>query len=129
MRKLKNRRIPNGTYGGVRGRRAEARLLLDTYKGYLNVPCILYSVAVFVFIKVHSDEVMAKVGGVVRWLKDYTFAVFLMHYFIINIFVRIFHIHTHSLVYRIFGAIVISIICIFIAAIIRKIPYGRKILP
>ena len=29
MRKLKNRRIPNGTYGGVRGRRAEARLLLD----------------------------------------------------------------------------------------------------
>lgn len=103
--------------------------IIQTYKGYLNVPCILYSVAVFVFIKVHSDEVMAKVGGVVRWLKDYTFAVFLMHYFIINIFVRIFHIHTHSLVYRIFGAIVISIICIFIAAIIRKIPYGRKILP
>ena len=32
MRKLKNRRIPNGTYGGVRGRRAEARLLLDSKK-------------------------------------------------------------------------------------------------
>ena len=29
MRKLENRRIPNGTYGGVRGRRATARLLLD----------------------------------------------------------------------------------------------------
>ena len=29
MRKLRNRRIPNGTYGGVRGRRADARLLLD----------------------------------------------------------------------------------------------------
>ena len=33
MRKLKNRRIPNGTYGGVRGRRAEARLLLDGIMG------------------------------------------------------------------------------------------------
>ena len=30
MRKLENRRIPNGTYGGVRGRRVSARLLLDS---------------------------------------------------------------------------------------------------
>ena len=38
MRKLKNRRIPNGTYGGVRGRRAEARLLLDWGEAVPSAP-------------------------------------------------------------------------------------------
>ena len=52
MRKLENRRIPNGTYGGVRGRRATARLLLDglcmcPYGALSFEPCALSWTAAF----------------------------------------------------------------------------------
>ena len=37
--------------------------IIQTYKGYLNVPCLFYSAAVFIFFKIHSCRIMNKMGG------------------------------------------------------------------
>lgn len=39
--------------------------IIQTYKGYLNVPCIIYSVGVFIFIKANAAKMNNYVGG---WL-------------------------------------------------------------
>ena len=103
--------------------------IIQTYKGYLNVPCLFYSAAVFIFFKIHSCRIMNKMGGIIRFLKDYTFAVYMLHWFVMTIWIRVGHIHTHALGYRMLGPIAIGFVCILVTMVIRKLPYGRRILP
>ena len=37
--------------------------IIQTYKGYLNVPCILYSIGIFIFFKENAEKMMRKSGG------------------------------------------------------------------
>ena len=109
----------------------EAGKIIRTYKGYNNVPCIMYSLGIFLFIKenVHWLSTESIRGGLNR-LKDYTFAIYLLHWFVMSTLVRAFHIDTHSIVYRVGGIFLVSIICVCITWVIRKIPWiGRRILP
>lgn len=109
----------------------EAGKVLRTYKGYGNVPCILYSLGLFLFVKenVHWIDTMSFRGGLEK-LKNYTFAIYLLHWFVMQLLIKLFIIDTHSIVFRLGGIFLISCICICTTWVIRKIPWlGRKILP
>ena len=101
--------------------------IIDVFKGYYNIPCILYSVAIFVFLKSISHKLFEinflKKG--VYFLKNYTFAIYLLHFFIINYITQVLKYDINSLL-LFFESI---IICILITYLIRKIPILRKLLP
>lgn len=103
--------------------------IIQTYKGYLNVPCIIYSVGIFFFIKENATKMTNYVGGTVEVLRKYTFAVYILHYFVMVSLVKWFHIPTHALGYRVIGPFIIGAICILLTFIIRKLPFGKFLLP
>ena len=108
----------------------EAGSIVQTYKGYLNVPCILYSVGMFVLFKQVGEKIKStKFISVIEWLSGYTFAVYLLHWFVKDTMVRELNINVQSVLYRLGGPIVIFAICVGITGLIRKIPIVRKILP
>ena len=109
----------------------EAGKIIRTYKGYNNVPCILYSLGIFLFVKENAHRLNTEsIRGGLNRLKDYTFAIYLLHWFVMSTLIRAFHIDTHSIVYRVGGIFLVSIICVCITWVIRKTPWiGRRILP
>lgn len=107
-----------------------AGYVVQTYKGYLNVPCILYSIGVFVLFKQVGETIKnRKIIFLINWLSKYTFGVYLMHWFVMNVIVRKFNVDIMSIYYRLGAPVIIFIICIFITWIVRRIPILKKILP
>lgn len=109
----------------------EVGKVVGTYKGYNNVPCILYSLGLFLIVKenVHRLRTASFRGGLNK-LKDYTFAIYLLHWFVMSSLIRALHIDTHSIVYRLGGIFLVSFICVILTYLIRKIPViGKRILP
>lgn len=108
----------------------EAGKIIGTYKGYNNVPCILYSIGIFLFVKENVRRLnTVSIRGGLELLNDYTFSIYLLHWFVMSLLIRAFHIDTHSIVYRVGGIFLVSIICVCITWVIRKIPWlGRRIL-
>lgn len=108
----------------------EANGVVQTYKGYLNVPCILYSIGIFVAIKEIGELIQSKkIIKIINTIGSYTFAIYLLHWFVINAGVIILNVDLLSTTYRIGGSFIVYFICIIITCIIRKIPYLNKVLP
>ncbi len=107
----------------------EAGRIIQTYKGYLNVPCILYSVGIFAFFKENGENILRKWGRVFLPIKNFTFAIYLLHWFIMHRLIAVTHWDTHSIFWRLFGPFLIGAICIGIAYFVRKIPMIKRILP
>ena len=105
----------------------DANEIVKTYKGYCNVPSVLYSISIFVFIKELCKKI--KVGKIVNSISKYTFAIYLIHWYILDIIVRITKVDTGSIFYRLGAPFIIIPICILIAYIIRKIPILKRIVP
>ena len=101
--------------------------IIQTFKGYLNVPCVLYSIGIFTFFKYQNFNRLRKIK--VIKLSQYSFSIYLMHYYVIDIITTIFPINTLSIIYRLFAPIIIIFVCIMISLVIRKIPYLKNILP
>lgn len=108
----------------------QAGTIIQIFKGYLNVPCVLYSVGVFLAFKdigrCISNE---KVLSIIDTISKYTFAVYLLHWFVINMLVRVFNINTYSIIYRIIGPVIVYALCMMITYVIRKVPLINKIIP
>lgn len=116
-----------GTYilsrldGGVNG----------TYKGYNNIPCILYSIGIFVFIKQVGPAIMKNkyIAGIINFLKKYTFGIYLIHWFVMTTMTNVFGVNTAPLKVRLLGPIVIIFISVVIISVLRKIPVLRHVVP
>ena len=109
---------------------SSAGSIVSTYKGYTNVPSILYSFGIFVFLKQIGTRIMeGRLSRLFCFLKDYTFPVYLMHWFIITALQRVFQFDTISLIYRLGLPVLIFIITICITRLIRMIPFLKRILP
>lgn len=111
-----------------------AGCIVQTYKGYTNVPAILYAVAIFVFAKQFGNKIMkTKCGCVIRFLGEYTFAIYLTHIYIVvivkKIFEVFFHISYQTLLYRLSAPVIVVILSVSIVWVIRKIPVLKKIVP
>lgn len=102
-----------------------------TYKGYNNVPCILYSIGVFLFLKQIGPKVMRVkwTRKVVTFLNQYTFGVYLIHWFVLTAILRFVKINTTSISWRLIAPFGIVAISIGIICIIRKIPILRRVIP
>ena len=102
------------------------------YKNLMQTPILMYSGAVFLFIRQISSKVMqTKISKSVQFIKKYTFPIYLMHYYIIEILNRYLHLtnYTKSIFYRLGMPFIVIPITIIIAALIRKLRLGKKVLP
>lgn len=105
-----------------------------TYKGFENLPCILYSMAVFMLIKRVGPFIMKKgFAKFMNFVGSFTLGIYLVHWYVMEILekigIRYIGLDTTSLVYRLVSPFVIIAICILIIWIIRKIPIIRNIVP
>ena len=105
----------------------DAGKIVSTYKGYTNIPCIAYSVAIFVFFKQICDKLKFK--KVFSFLSQYTFAFYLMQHFIYTTIQIIFKFNTHSIIYRLGMPFVVVVITIAITWVLRNIPIIKRIVP
>jgi len=108
----------------------EASLIVKTFKEYNNVPCILYSMAIFLFIKKYSIKIKNKLFyKTINFLKDYTFPLYLVHMYVLEIITLKFNLNNLSILYRLGMPFIVIPISIAIVYIIRKIPIIKKIVP
>lgn len=104
------------------------------FKEYINVPCFLYSIAVFVLIKYHhSCFEYKKLRVVVNTMTKYTFGIYLCHLYVLKFWelvaFRCFHIDKFMLLYRMTSPFVVIPVVIVGVCIMRKIPVILKIVP
>ncbi len=109
----------------------DANQIIQTYKGYNNVPAVLYSIAVFVLFKqivsrLSEDNIVCKTANA---FGKYTFSIYLIHWFVLQILTKIFELNTLSIVYRVGMPFIVIPICILIAFILKKIPILCRIVP
>lgn len=109
----------------------EAGVIDSTFRGYTNLPCLLSSVGVFVFIKQLGQKIKsAKLIHVMEWLSGYTFPIYLIHFYVIELIMEVvFAEYVHLLIYKLSTPFITIAISIGIAWMIRKIPIICKILP
>lgn len=108
--------------------------IIQTYKGYNNVPCILYSVGVFVFLKETENKIMNSfVGKIVDYLGNYTFGIYMIHWYIMAGvrygFQHVFSLSSLSIIYRLGAPFIIIGIAVGIIYVMRKIPFVKSIVP
>lgn len=105
--------------------------IVRTYKGYLNVPCVLYSVGIFVFVKYDLVKILKfeLIAKIVKSLDFYTFGIYLVHWYLLKSLIIIFNLNDHSIIYRLFIPIVILIMAVTSIYVIRKIPIIRNMVP
>ena len=102
-------------------------VVVDTFKGYLGLPCFLYSMSVFTGVKYISKYI--KNMKFINFMSKYTFAIYLLHFFIIKPIEVYSKINFRSIFYRLGAPFIIIPICIFITWLLRKIPIVKKIIP
>lgn len=108
----------------------ELGYVVQTWKGYANIPCILYSVAIFVLLKQIGECIkQERFISVMEFLSKYTFAVYLIHWYLMDFAVEFFAIDTRLIVYRCGAPVVLFVLCIAITWCVRKVPVLRRILP
>lgn len=101
----------------------------ETFKRYMNLPSILYSSAIFVFIKYNYDSFNLKyiLSKFTKLFEKETFGVYLIHRYLIDFFVIVLNCNTYSIFYRIGGGILIFIFSALITKILHHIPLIKKI--
>lgn len=101
------------------------------FKGYNKLPMIMYAPGVFLFLFSIGEKLMKIeiINKIVCLLGKYTFAIYLMHWFVMNFITVKFEINTLSIWWRLGAPIPIGLIVIAITWLIRKIPIVRNIVP
>lgn len=108
-----------------------ANKIVFTYKGYLNLPSVLYSIGIFLFFKLHGSNLMKNcfIRKTINFLKAYTFSIYLIHWYVLQLIIREFSINIKNIFFRLGSPFVIIAISIVFIQIVRKIPIIRNILP
>lgn len=119
-----------GTYFGSYA----AGEVVKTFKGYTNLPCVLYSIGIFLLVKNLVNKKKEKDSlsfpeKAVRFLSSYTFSIYMIHYFLLQFMILIMHLNYKSILFRLLGPIPVIAISILITFVLRKIPVLRRIVP
>ena len=100
------------------------------WKGYENVPCIMYSTAIFMLFKDIDQRIkLPKLNYLISVLRKYTFPLYLMQIYILWAIVKVTKISIYSIYYRIGSPIIVLLITIVITKIMRKIPLIKYLVP
>ena len=102
-----------------------------SFKDYNNVPCIFYTFGVFVFLKDVAERVqqVTLVRKLIEIMGKYTFPVYLIHWFVLNIANDLIQINTKSIYYRVLFPLAAYSIVVPITWCLRKVPVLKKIVP
>lgn len=106
--------------------------LINNQYNNLNPFIMIYASAIYIFIKYLSRRLEKNILliKIIEFLKRYTFAIYLLHWFILVFLFNFINIDTDLLSFRILGFIPIVVIVIIITYLIRKIPFvGKALLP
>lgn len=105
--------------------------IVSSYKGYLNLPAVLQAIAVFLLFKYEINRLVCRLKAqkVFIVLSGYTFALYLLHWFIYNIIIKEFGVNTHAMIYRVGAPFLIFAVVIGITFLVRKVPFLRGVLP
>lgn len=91
---------------------------------------IPYAAGIVLFCKTHGARILdGFVGRIVDFLKDYTFAIYLLQWFVFRSMKQFLPIDDTSLVYRLGAVPVVVVVCVGVTVLLRKIPGVRRVLP
>ena len=108
----------------------QAGKIVGTFKGYENVPSVLYSAGMFVFLKDVGQKVMKENGRrFFLFLGAYTFPIYLMQFILLDYLPKLSFVNTYSLAYRLGAPFVMMPIIIAATWCIRKVPVLQWIVP
>ena len=97
---------------------------------YINLPIVIYSCSVFLFIKENSKFLFKIINKkYIHEIGSLSLGPFFLHNLIIETLPRFYKYSRASFNYRIYGFILISITCFLIAFIIKKIPLIKYLIP
>ena len=103
------------------------------YKGYYNLPCVLYSIGIFVFLKYAARKIKSeKVNKVFAYLQGYTFPIYLIHRYYLDVFeenLSLIGMERASILYVVSATLLALILSILTTMLLRKIPVIRHIVP
>ena len=118
-------------FAGTYALSVKAGGIVETFKGYYNVPCVLYAVGIFTFFRCNGEKIMrfAPVQKAVTLISGYSFAIYLMHWYLLDLLRRVFDIDTKLMAYRIGAPILVVAICMGITFVLQKIPFVKRIVP
>lgn len=94
-----------------------------------------YAVGVFALGRTYGPVFLKNraVMNCVRFLKNYTLPIYLIHQFANNFVQKVFEycgvVVEGTVLYQLFGPILVIVISVLVARILRQIPYLRKIVP
>jgi surface polysaccharide O-acyltransferase-like enzyme len=102
-----------------------------TFKGYENVPSVVYAVSVFVFLKDVGRWVMERerLAKFIKVMGRYAFEIYLLQFILLDEATRIPAIDRNSLVYRLGAPFVMIPMIMAFTWCLRKIPVLRRIVP
>jgi surface polysaccharide O-acyltransferase-like enzyme len=101
-----------------------------TFKGYMNFPCLFYSVAVFVFVKNIAERLPGFVYGVCSKCAGATFGVYILHYAFLEFYIRPTEAVNHDhILFRTVGTVLLFVLCILLTKLIQRIPLIKHLIP
>ena len=112
--------------------------LIDTCKGYNNVPCVLYSLGIFLLFKNYGNKLMSKfLNKPINFLAKYTFGIYLLHMYFVEMLPKLTVYagiadnasFVDTYLYRFSAVTIIIFMCVIIIFLLRKIPAIRHIVP
>ena len=110
----------------------KAGKIVSLYKGYQNIPCILYSIGIFVLLKDYGTYMMRNnrfVKKIIEFLSGYTLSIYLMQFPFLRELPQLSFVDSTSLVYRLGAPFIIIPIIVFITTLLRMIPMIKHIVP
>lgn len=100
------------------------------HKGYLNLPCIIYSCSLFLLLKEYNFLLLKILDkNIINKIGSLTIGPFFMHFPLIDISKRYFKVNIYNLSFRLFGGIFITIICLIITFFLKKLPLIKYLVP
>ena len=116
-----------GTYAAS----VQAGSLQQLYKGYTNLPCVLYVPGVFCVLRKTAEKIAGfdRLKRMIECLGKYTFSVYLLHWFVLRLmdFTNIFD--YHSIIYRLFAPFLVYGLVSMIVWFMRKNRWLARIVP
>ena len=103
------------------------------YKGYYKLPCVLYSIGIFLFVKqVASNIKNEKAIKFFTYMQGYTFPIYLIHRYFLDVFeenLDLINLERASILYVLSASVLALILSILTTMLLRKIPVIRHIVP
>ena len=109
----------------------QAGQIVQTFKGYTNLPSILWSIGVFVLLKELGSYFMQKklVNRIVNCCSKYSYGIYLIHWYILQFCVERLHMNKFALKFRIAFPFVLLLMSMGVIRLLRKVKIFRYILP